>query len=315
MTANPVGFGCWAIGGPFWRDDKPVGWGEVDDNESIAAIQRAFDLGVDFFDTADVYGAGHSERVVGRALAGKRDQVLIATKFGNVFDEQSRKITGMNVSPDYIKQACEASLRRLNTDHIDLYQLHSGIPREEAEPVLDALDGLVDAGKIRAYAWSTDDAENVRVFAQRPNCVAVQHRLNIMEDAPEILAVCDEFNLASVNRSPLAMGLLTGKFNKDSVLPKDDIRGNEPDWMTYFKDGKPAPEWIDRLNAVRDVLTSNGRTLTQGALCWILARSDKTFPIPGIRTVAQAEENAGAMAKGPLTPDQMAEIDQLLGRA
>ncbi len=117
IVVSAVGMGCWAIGGPFWRGDTPVGWGQVDDAESTRAIHRALDLGVTFFDTADVYGAGHSERVLGAALGGRRGEVVIATKFGNVFDEETRAITGADQSPAFIRQACEASLRRLGTDY------------------------------------------------------------------------------------------------------------------------------------------------------------------------------------------------------
>src|SRR6266545_6714224 len=126
IEVSAMGLGCWAIGGPFWMGETPVGWGEVDDEESIRAIQRGMELGVNFFDTSDVYGTGHSERVLSRALVGRRDQVVIATKFGNTFDEATRQLTGGNGSPEYIRQACEASLRRLKTDYIDLYQFHRG---------------------------------------------------------------------------------------------------------------------------------------------------------------------------------------------
>jgi aryl-alcohol dehydrogenase-like predicted oxidoreductase len=309
-----MGLGCWAIGGPFWAGNDPLGWGEVDDNESIRAIHRALDLGVTFFDTADVYGAGHSERVLGRALSGQRDRMVIATKFGLTFDETTRQVTGSDASPEYIRRACEASLRRLNTDYIDLYQFHIGIPAAEAGSVLDALDELVTDGLIRAYAWSTDDPECAHVFAERPSCTAVQHELNVLRDAEPILALCEEFDLASVNRSPLAMGLLTGKFQAGSSLPTDDIRGTNPPWMQYFTDGKPNTECLGKLEAVREILTSGGRTLAQGALAWIWARSERTIPIPGFRTVAQVEENVAAMQSGSLTADQMHEIEVLLGR-
>src|SRR3981081_1824032 len=128
-----LGLGCWAIGGPLWAGRQPLGWGQVDDNESVRAIRRALDLGVTLFDTADVYGAGHSERVLGRALAGERHRVVIATKFGNTFDEESRQMGGADSSTDYVRLACEASLRRLGTDYIDVYQLHIGsLPDEQA---------------------------------------------------------------------------------------------------------------------------------------------------------------------------------------
>ena len=316
IQVSAMGLGCWAIGGVFWRGDVPIGWGEVDDDESIRALHRAIDLGVTFFDTADVYGAGHSERVLGRALAGRRDQVVIATKFSNVFDESTRQVTGADASPAHIRQACEASLQRLNTDSIDLYQFHNGgYDLELAGEVRDTLEGLVAEGKIRHYGWSTDSPERARIFAQGPNCTAAQHQMNVLDDAPAMVALCEELNLASINRGPLAMGLLTGKYQAGSKLGSNDVRGDQgPDWMKYFKDGEPNPEWLKKLAAIREILTSTGRTLAQGALAWLWGRSERTIPIPGFRTEAQVQENATAMQFGPLTPDQMHEIDALLER-
>jgi aryl-alcohol dehydrogenase-like predicted oxidoreductase len=173
----------------------------------------------------------------------------------------------------------------------------------------------VTEGKIRTYAWSTDDAERARFFAQGQHCAAVQVQMNVIEDRPDMIAVCDEFNIAAVNRGPLAMGLLTGKYTAQSSLPDNDVRGERsPEWMRYFIDGKPNPEWLSKLEAIREVLTSGGRTLTQGALAWLWARTEHNLPIPGFKTVAQVEENVGAMRFGPLTADQMGEIDALLGR-
>lgn len=316
IQVSAMGLGCWAIGGPFWSGDTPAGWGEVDDNESIRAIHRALDLGITFFDTADAYGAGHSERILARAFEGRRDQVIIATKFGNVFDESTKRITSTSATPEHIRKACEDSLRRLNTDVIDLYQFHTnGYPAEQAGEVRDTLESLVSEGKIRAYGWSTDFPERARVFAEGQNCTAIQHQINVLDDAPEVLAVCEEFNLASINRGPLAMGLLTGKYNAGTQVGIDDVRGrNSPDWMKYFREGKPNPEWLSKLEGIRDVLTSGGRTLAQGAIAWLWARSPQTIPIPGFRTVAQVEDNCGALQHGPLTADQMAQIEQILGR-
>lgn len=310
IEVSAMGLGCWAIGGPFWREGKPVGWGEVDDDESIRAIHHALELGVTFFDTADVYGCGHSEKVLGRALEGKRDQVVIATKFGNLFDPETRQIVGEDASPDYIHTACDASLRRLQTDYIDLYQLHLwGYDEDKAGPVIDALEKLVDAGKIRSYAWSTDRPQAVRVFAEGEHCTAVQQKLNIFEGNDEILEICEAQNLASVNRGPLAKGLLTGKFSVDSELPEDDVRH---DWN--FTEGDIA-ERMRKLEAIHDVLTADGRTPAQGALGWIWARSEKTVPIPGFKTKEQVEENAGAMEYGPLSDEQMHQIEEILARA
>lgn len=318
IEVSALGLGCWAIGGPFSMFGQPDGWGEVDDAESTRAIRRAVELGVTFFDTADAYGTGHSERVLGRALGAHRDQVVIATKVGYTSDEERRELTGTDASPAYIKRACEASLRRLNTDYIDLYQLHVGdLSETQAQDVRAVLEDLLDAGTIRAYGWSTDDVEGMKAFASGGRCATVQHQLNVFElldpdsSAFAMLRLCDELDLASINRSPLAMGLLTGKFTADTRLPSDDVRANAP-WLRWFRDGRPAPDLLRRLDAVREILTSEGRTLAQGALGWIWARSERTIPIPGFKTVAQAEENARALEFGPLRPEQVAEIDHLL---
>jgi aryl-alcohol dehydrogenase-like predicted oxidoreductase len=313
IEVSEVGFGCWAIGGPAIADGMPDGWGDVDDEESVAALRRGLELGVTFFDTADVYGAGHSEQVLGRALAGHRDEVVIATKFGYTFDAGQQTISGEDTSPGYIRQACQASLRRLDTDRIDLYQLHVGdLPAERALEVAGTLDELAADGLIRAYGWSTSDPQRAATFAGGSHGTAIQHELNVLADAPAMLAACDTFDLASINRGPLAMGLLTGKYGPRTQLPADDVRSAQP-WVDYFAGGRPAPRWLARLDVIREVLASGGRTLAQGALCWLLARSPRTVPIPGIKTVGQAEQNAAALHLGPLPAAEMTEITRLLG--
>jgi aryl-alcohol dehydrogenase-like predicted oxidoreductase len=315
IELSALGMGCWAIGGPFWAGEQPLGWGEVDDTESTRAIHAALEHGVTFFDTADVYGVGHSERVLGQALAAKREQVVIATKFGNQFDQSSKQVTGSSASPEYIRAALDASLERLGTNYIDLYQFHlNGHDLTEAAAARDTLEELVGSGKIRAYAWSTDDPTRAAVFAEGEHCAAVQHTQNVLEDNKEMLELCQNLNLASINRGPLAMGLLTGKFSSDTHLQASDVRAKSPDWMVYFKDGVPNPEWLQKLESVHEILCSDGRTLTQGALAWIWARSPKTIPIPGFRTVKQVEENAKALEFGALTEQQFLEVERILGR-
>jgi len=316
IEVSALGMGCWAIGGPFWNDKAAVGWGEVDDEESIRAIHKALDLGINLFDTANVYGAGHSERVLARAFAGRRKKVVIATKFNAVFDEATRQVTGSDSSPEGIRKACEDSLQRLNTDFIDLYQFHdNSFPAEKAAPIRDTLEALVKEGKIRAYGWSTDFPERAQVFAQGPKCSAVQLQLNVLDDNPAMIALCEKENLAALNRGPLAMGLLTDKYTGGIKIAGEDVRGEKgPEWMKYFKDGKPNPEWAAKRDAVREILKSHGRSIAQGALAWLWARSEKTLPIPGFRTVMQVEENVGAMKFGPLTSDQLGEINTLLDR-
>lgn len=316
IRVSAMGMGCWAIGGPFWSGDEPHGWGEVDDNESIRAIHCALDHGVTFFDTANVYGAGHSERVLGKALADRRSTVTIATKFNSLFDEDTRQVTGQSAEPESIRQACEDSLRRLNIDVIDLYQFHdNGYPADKAEPVRDTLETLVSEGKIRAYGWSTDFPDRAEVFAQGAHCTAIQLQLNVLEDNAAVLALCEKNDLAAINRAPLAMGLITGKYTAGTKPGIDDVRGEKsPAWMQYFKNGKPNPEWLAKVLAVREILTLGGRTLSQGAIGWLWARSEKTLPIPGFRTVAQVEENSRALELGPLAVDQFNEVESILGR-
>jgi aryl-alcohol dehydrogenase-like predicted oxidoreductase len=318
IEVSALGLGCWAIGGPWSIDrgeDEPyaAGWGNVDDQESIRAIHAGLDAGINFFDTAANYGAGHSERILAEALKGRRGRAVIATKFGFIVDEARKLVTKNDALVlKNLTQDCEDSLRRLNTDYIDLYQLHVGeYDPQDANSLRDALEGLVQQGKIRWYGWSTDNAEGVRVFAEGEHCTAVQQALNLasQHDYESILEVCEQFDLASINRGPLAMGLLTGKFTASGAeLPEDDIRH---DWD--FKSGRVA-DILKAVDELRAVLTSGGRTLAQGALGWLWARSDRTIPIPGFKTVEQVEENAGAMEYGPLSEEQMAEIDRILGR-
>ena len=316
IQVSAVGLGAWSISGPITRDGKPVSWGEVDDGESIRSIHRALELGVTFFDTADAYGAGHSEHVLGRAVADKREQVVIATKFGNRYDESRRVLSGTDTSPDYIRWACDASLKRLGTDYIDLYQLHCGTGSDaESLAIRDVLEELVEAGKIRAYGWSTDDVAQAELFSGGAHCIAIQHDMNLLQDAPDMIATCEKHGLASVNRGPLARGLLTGKYTADSRLPADDLRSRNFPWMRHFVDGRPNPESLAKLDAVREILRSDGRSVGQGALAWLWARSDCTIPIPGFKTVQQVEDNAGALAHGPLTPSQLTEIETMLGQA
>lgn len=314
IEVSALGMGCWAIAGPWAEGIRPLGWGVVDDAESVRAVRRALDLGVTLFDTADTYGAGHGERILGRALAGRRDEAVIATKWGYTFDERSRQATGEDASPGYLRRAVVDSLRRLGTDRIDLYQLHLGdLPAPRAEALVGTLEDLVADGLVRAYGWSTDRADRAGAFAQvARGATAVQHGLSVLRDAPAMLAVCDKHDLASIARGPLGMGLLTGKYTPESTLPRDDLRGSAPTWLEWFRGGRPAPEWLRRVAAVRDALTADGRTLAQGALGWIWARSDRSVPIPGARTVAQVEENTAALARGPLAADQFAEVERRL---
>jgi aryl-alcohol dehydrogenase-like predicted oxidoreductase len=316
LEVSAMGLGCWAIGGPWdfleadGRQD-PDGWGQVNDAESLRAIHYALEARINFFDTAATYGCGHSEKILGQALAGRRNQVILATKFGFVVDEESRTASETGEIVARIRQDCEDSLRRLQTDYIDLYQFHQDdYPAERAGEVRDELERLVEAGKIRWYGWSTINPAGVQVFAQGEHCTAIQHWLNMGTDQPELLAVCEKNDQASIIRAPLGHGNLTGKFNRATTFPKDDMRSPwdlRDDWWA---------QRFQRLEAVRKVFAQAGetRTLAQIALAWIWTRSPRTIPIPGFKTVAQVQENIQAMEFGLLRAEQMQKIDEIFER-
>lgn len=321
IKVSALGLGCWAIGGPWNFLGSPAGWSAVDDNESIKAIHQALDMGVNFFDTAANYGCGHSERILGQALQGKRQRVVIATKFGYKVDEAAKEVYTYGESEEesdaaaHVREDLENSLKRLQTDYVDVYLLHIwGLKINRALQVREVLEELVQEGKIRTYGWSTDRVDAVKTFSAPAHCGVVEQNLNIFDGDLDLLALCDEMNLASVNRGPLGMGILTGKFSETSSFKDDDVR-KHAQWFGGLKNGRPNKEWLDALAAIKEVLTSNGRTPAQGALAWIWAKSRRTIPIPGFKTVKQVEDNAGAMEFGPLTNEQLNEIDKLLSES
>ena len=309
IEVSAVGMGCWAVGGPWtWHDPPnepyPAGWGKMDDAESIRAIHAALDLGVNFFDTAANYGAGHSEVVLGQALQGRRADAVIATKFGHLVNEERKVVSsGDDVLIGNIRGDVENSLRRLQTDTIDIYQLHQGsFDKDKAPDVMAVLEDLVKQGKIRWYGWSTDIVENAAVFAEGEHCTSIQFRLNAIFDNPEMRQLIADKDLAGINKDPLNKGILTGKYNTQSTFPDDDIRSqadfSQPQLAMRF-------EIIEQL---REVFTANGRTMAQGALAYIWALDERMVPIPGFKNVQQVTDNAGALEFGPLSADEMAEI-------
>lgn len=309
-----LGLGCWAIGGPWTAGGAPAGWGVVDDAESKRAIHAAVDVGVRFFDTAQTYGAGHSERVLGQALQG-RDDVRVATKVGYAIDPDGQRMLGPDADGAAIVASIDASLRRLGRDRIDLVLLHlNALPVAKAAGVFDTLDQLRTAGKIGAYGWSTDFPDNAAAFATRLGMVAIEHAMNVFFRADALIPVIEDHGLLSINRSPLAMGLLGGKIGAGTRFAAQDLRSRTVDWMAYFKDGAVAPDYAVRLDAVRDLLQTGGRTLAQGAIGWLWARSDRTLPIPGFRTVEQVTDLAGALEHGPLPADVMTAIEAVILR-
>jgi aryl-alcohol dehydrogenase-like predicted oxidoreductase len=312
---SALGIGTWAIGGPWTFNGRAAGWGEVDDEVSNRMVHAAADGGVRLFDTADCYGTGTSERVLGRALAqlpaGVRDEVVVATKFSLVFDEATRSGGGQNVTPEYIRAACRASLNRLGIQAIDLYQLHGGVgTAAEAEPVIEVLEDLVGEGLIKAFGTSVDDPTVVTAFAKSPYGRSVQTQVNVFGHRSDTLDAARESGLAVLARSPLAMGLLTGKYEVSTRPPVGDVRRDTP-WWTYFDDDAMA-DWLKRLDSVRELLTTGGRSLTQGALAYLWALDPAIIPLPGARTPEQAAEHAGALDQGPLPEATRQEIDALM---
>jgi aryl-alcohol dehydrogenase-like predicted oxidoreductase len=301
-----MGMGCWGIGGPFWDRGGWMGYGDVEDAESIRAVRRALDLGVTLFDISDVYGCGRAERVVGEALEGRRDEAVLVVKFGYRFDEDARKVLGTEVTAAYARDACEGSLKRLRTDRLDFYLLHPhDCPLEQALEVREALEGLVGAGKIRWYGWCTEAPERLRAFAAGEHCAIAPMLYNVLDRNDELLARASELRLAPMVRRPLGMGLLTGKFGSASTLPENDMRRR---FGWDFRAGSQAED-LRKLERLRPLLQCGGRTLAQGALSWLWARHPDLVPIPGCKTVAQVEENAAALTHGPLDEATMAAIE------
>ena len=306
IEVSSIGMGCWAIGGPYSHLGNPNGWGTVDDTESLRALAIGMDMGITFLDTADVYGCGHSEEIIGKAIEGKRDSVVLATKFGFTFDRERREVTGEWPNHDYITRACESSLRRLKTDYIDLYQYHCG-DADNGEEVLEVLEQLVEAGKIRAYGWSTDTPARAALFAKNANCSAIQQELSVVTGVDAVLKICEDNYLASINRSPLAMGILTGKYSSTKTFPSKDVRSS----FMNLSEGVFADR-LKQANSLKDILTAKGRTPAQGCLAWLLAKSPITIPIPGFRNSQQVEENCQVLSLGPLSADEMKTIDAVL---
>ena len=270
--------------------------------ESKRAIRAAIDRGVTFFDTADVYGAGRAETLLGEAIRHVRHKVVVATKFGEMFDEETGEEPEGAVTPAYVEHACNESLRRLGTDVIDLYLFHlRDFPLDQAEGIRDALEDLVARGKIRSYGWSTDDVERATLFAKGRHCTAIEHRLTVFDAAAEMIALCEENDLASIIRIPLLMGILTGRWQPGHTLPEQDRRS---DWLVE----EPVQQMLRRAESLRPILTESGRTFVQGVIAWIWATSRGTVPIPGFRTVDQATELAEALHYGPMSQRELEAI-------
>ncbi|MFK7755263.1 MAG: aldo/keto reductase [Sedimentitalea sp.] len=311
----PMGMGCWAIGGQFFAGSVPLGFPDVDDDESRRAIRATLDGGLRVFDTAAVYGAGHSERLLGDALKDQPDAIIVS-KLGTAIDEDARQVLHDETRADQVMPAIERSLRRLNRDHVDVMLLHlNALPIDKARPIFEQMEVARNEGKIRAYGWSTDFPDRTKAMLDLDGFIGIEHAMNVFVDVPSIQETVRENDLVAFLRSPLAMGVLTGKFDDGTVMPGTDVRSVNSEKRDYFQDAKPARAHLTNLAAIRELLQSDGRTLAQGALCWLLAKSNNNMPVPGARTAKQAEENAAAVAFGPLASNVMSEIETLMIRS
>jgi aryl-alcohol dehydrogenase-like predicted oxidoreductase len=280
---SAIGLGCMPMSGSY---------GTAEDADGIATIHRALDIGVTLLDTADVYGNGHNEELVGRAIRGRRDEVVLATKFGNVRDAQGRS-AGISGRPEYVREACEASLRRLGVETIDLYQQHRVDPQTPIEETVGALAELVQEGRIRFIGLSEALAPDLRRAAAVHPITSLQSEYSLLERSveSEILDACEELGIGFLPFAPLSRGLLAGSLTPQRHLDENDFRASD-----RFPRVSPAHLAANAAHAqvVHEIAAAHDATPGQVALAWLLSRRPWIVPIPGTKRVAYIEDNAGA---------------------
>jgi aryl-alcohol dehydrogenase-like predicted oxidoreductase len=283
LKASELGLGCMGMSDFY---------GAHNDAESLETLARAAELGVRFWDTADMYGPFLNEELVGKALKGRRDQITLATKFGILRDPNDPSVRGVSGKPEYVKKACEASLRRLDVEVIDLYYLHRVDPQTPIEETVGAMGELVKEGKVRGIGLSEASVETIRKAHAVSPLSAVQSEYSLWSRDPEdgVLETCEELGIAFVAYSPLGRGFLTGQIKSIDDLDADDYRRTSPRFQ-----GENFQKNIELVERIKQMARNKNCTPAQLALAWVMAQEEFIFPIPGTRRVKYLEENAGAI--------------------